>query len=87
VNNEWNDRIESTRVGFNILANPTSAHLVKCWGVDFEDEELSIPRSIRLSLQGLDLVVGCLQWICGDGIVIRGEGFLLEESQGFGNIP
>jgi len=42
-------------------------------GMDLEGEEFKIPISISLALHGLDLVVGCLQRSCGDGIVVVGQ--------------
>ena len=39
-----------------------------------------------MSLQCLDLVVGCLQWACGDGVVVPSQEAALEEFEGLGDV-
>ena len=42
-------------------------------GVDLELEELLVAKAVGLSLHGLDLVVGSLQWSRRDAIVVVGQ--------------
>jgi predicted DNA-binding transcriptional regulator YafY len=42
-------------------------------GVDLEGEEFEVSISISLALHGFDLIVGCLQWSCGDAMVVVGQ--------------
>jgi hypothetical protein len=54
--------------------------------IDFEDEECPVPKSVCLTLQCFDFVVGSFQWPGRDRMVIVSEDSSLVGSQRLGNV-